>query len=151
VRHALAKGRKRPAFETIQIAKMSGFINQSPGRSATAAPDSKPDPVAEADELALSKIRSMCAVAMASAKAVALGIQNDMTRLNKLRFASAKRMSLELAKTIAGTTYRDAALGHIIELCMTANDMESSSILVHGIQSTPIREEILLTYPTLLR
>jgi hypothetical protein len=137
--------------KTIQIAKMSGFINQSPGRSATAAPDSKPDPVAEADELALSKIRSMCAVAMTSAKAVALGIQNDITRLNRLRFASAKRMSLELAKTIAGPSYRDAALGHIIELCMTANDMESSRILVHGIQSTPIREEILLTYPTLLR
>jgi hypothetical protein len=59
-------------------------------------------------------------------------------------------MSLELAKTISGDSYRDAAPRHIIELCMTANDVEASRILVQGIQSKPIREELLLTYPTQL-
>ena len=86
---------------------------------------------------------------MTSAEGVAQPIHTDMTRVNRLRFASAKRMSLELAKTISDAAYRDAALGHIIELCMTANDLEASKILVQGIQSEPIREELFLAYPNL--
>jgi hypothetical protein len=91
----------------------------------------------------------MCAVARTSAEGVAQAVHTDLTRVNRLRFASAKRMSLELAKTISDTGYRDAALGHIIELCMMANDLEASRILVQGIQSEPIREEIFLAYPNL--
>jgi hypothetical protein len=130
---------------------MSGFPNQPPGGPGAAAPDSEHDPVVEADELALAKIRSMCSVARTSAEGVAQAIHTDMTRVDRLRFASAKRMSLELAKTISEASYRDAALRDIIELCMTANDMEASRILVQGIQSEPIREELFLAYPTLFR
>ena len=90
------------------------------------------------------------AVARTSAEGVAQAIHTDMTQVNRLRFASAKRMSLELAKTISGDSYRAAAPRHIIELCMTANDVEASRILLQGIQSKPIREELLLTYPTQL-
>jgi hypothetical protein len=129
---------------------MSGFQNQLPGGPGTAAPGSKPDPMAEADELALAKIRNMCAVAMTSAAGLAEPIQTDMARLHRLRFASAKRMSLELAKTIYSTPYRDAALGYIIALCVTANDLEASRILMPGIQSETIREELVLAYPSLL-
>ena len=60
-------------------------------------------------------------------------------------------MSLKLAKTISGASYRDTALRHIIEPCTTANDLEASRILVPGIQSDPIREELFLAYPTLIR
>ena len=123
--------------------KMSEFPNQPP------APDSQPDPAVEADALALTKIRSMCAVARESAEDLAQAIDTDMTRVNRLRFASAKRMSLELARTIAEASYRDAALRHIIELCMTANDIEASAILLQGIQSQPIRDELLLAHPAL--
>jgi hypothetical protein len=130
---------------------MSGFPHQLPGGPGTTAPDSDPDPVVEADELALTKISSMCSVAKASAEGVAQETHTDMTRVNRLRFASAKRMSLELAKTISGALYRDAALRHIIELCMTANDMETSRILAQGIQSEPIREELFLAFPILFR
>lgn len=100
-------------------------------------------------ERALSKIRSMCAVAMTSAEGVAQPIHADMTRVNRLRFASVKRMSLELAKRISDTSYRDAALEHVIELCRTANDLEASKIPVQGIQSEPIRAELFLAYPNL--
>jgi hypothetical protein len=130
---------------------MNGFPNQLPGGPGATAPVSEPEPVVEADELALAKIRSMCSVAKASAEGVTQEIHTDMTRVNRLRFASAKRMSLELAKTISGALYRDAALRHIIELCMTANDTETSSILAQGIQSEPIREELFLAYPALFR
>ena len=50
-------------------------------------------------------------------------------------------MSLELAKTISDARIAMRA-PHIIDLCMTANDMEASRILVQGIQSEPIREEL---------
>ncbi len=103
----------------------------------------------EADEQALSKIRSMCTVARTSAESVAQAVHTDVTRVGRFRFASAKRMSLELAKTISDASYRDAALRHIIDLCMTANDMETSRILVQGIQSESIREELLQLYPNL--
>jgi hypothetical protein len=137
--------------QLIQIAKMNWFQNQAPGGPQPTAPNSDRDPVVEADEQALSKIRSMCAVAMGSAERVARAVQDELTRVNWLRFASAKRMSLELAKTISHASYRDAALQHIIELCMTANDLEASRILVPGIQSERIREELFLAYPYLLR
>jgi hypothetical protein len=130
---------------------MGGFPNQPRGGPGTAAPDSEPDPVVEADEQALAKIGSMCSVAKTSAEGVAQAIHTDMTRVNRLRFASAKRMSLELARTISEASYRDAALRHIIELCMIANDMETSRILAQGIQSEPIREELFLAYPALFR
>ena len=41
-------------------------------------------------------------------------------------------------------------LQYIIELFKTANDIEASRIPVQGIQSEPSREELLLTYLTLL-
>ncbi len=104
-----------------------------------------------ADEQALSKIRSMCAVARTSAGSLTQVTHTDLTRVNRLRFASAKRMSLELAKTISNAAYRDGALKHIIELCVTANDLEASKILVQGIQSEPIREELFLAHPNLFQ
>ena len=130
---------------------MSEFPNQLPGEAGTAAPDPDRVSVAEADALALAKIRSMCSVARESAEGVAHAIDSDMTRVNRLRFASAKRMSLELAKTISEASCRDAALCDIIGLCMTASDVEASRILVQGIQSEPILDELFLAYPSLFR
>ena len=88
---------------------------------------------------------------MSSAESVAQAIQNDLTNVNRLRFASAKRLSLELAKTISHDSYRDAALRHIVQLCMAANDLKASRILVSGIQSELIREQLFLAYPHLFR
>lgn len=127
---------------------MSEIPNWPPG---AAAPDSRPGPVIEADELVLARIGSLCSVARANAEGVAQEIQGNTTRINRLRFASAKRMSLELARTMSEACYRDAALGHIIDLCMAANDLETSRILVQGIQSEPIREELFLAYPAIFR
>ena len=77
-------------------------------------------------------------------------IHGGLTRIEKLRFASARRMSLKLARTIADASCRDAALQQIIELCIKANDMDTSRILVQGIQSDAIREELFLAHPSLL-
>jgi hypothetical protein len=68
---------KRTSLAIDSDSKMSWFQNH-PGGPGAAAPDSERDPIFEADELALSKIRSMCAIAMTSAEGVAQPIHTDM-------------------------------------------------------------------------
>jgi hypothetical protein len=103
----------------------------------------------DSDEQALSKIRSLCAVVMADAGRVARSYHDDRTKAEKLRFESARRLSLHLTKTIVETSLRDAALQQIIELCMTANDLDTPRILVRGIQSGEVREKLLEEYPVI--
>src|SRR5688572_14983309 len=78
---------ERTAFAIDSDRKMNLFHNQLPGGPVAAAPDSECDPRVEADDLALSRIRSSCAVAMTSAEGVAQPIHMDVTRLDRLRFA----------------------------------------------------------------
>jgi hypothetical protein len=80
---------------------------------------------------------------------VAQAILADLTRVNRLRFASAKRIRSSLPRQFQ-TLHTAMRLQYIIGLCMTASDREASRIPVQGIQSEPSREELLLTYPTLL-
>jgi hypothetical protein len=96
---------------------------------------------------ALNKITSMCSVATASAESAALNPHADESKSERQRFESAKRMSLRLAKEITDVSYRDAALEHIVELCMKANDLETARILIGGIQTGMIRERLLEEYP----
>jgi hypothetical protein len=96
---------------------------------------------------ALSRIKNMCSVATASAESAALDPHSDLSKGEKQRFESAKRMSLQLAKEITDVSYRDAALERIVELCMKANDLETARILIKGIQTGMIRERLLEEYP----
>jgi hypothetical protein len=130
---------------------MSGFHHRPPEDPGAATPESAVDPVVDAGEEALSRIRSMCTVVMTGAEGLAQTNHGDLSRVERLRFASARRMSLELARTIADASCRDAALQQIIELCMKANDTETSRILVQGVLSEAIREELFLAHPALFR
>ena len=64
----------RSAFAIDSERKMSGFQHQVPSGPGTVAPLSETDPIVEADEQALSRIRSMGAVAETSAEGVAQAI-----------------------------------------------------------------------------
>src|SRR5450759_2691237 len=92
---------------------------------------------------ALTRIINMCEVATASAETVAQSSHDDLEKGERQRFERAKRMSLELAKNIADVSYRDSALHHVVVLCIKANDVETASILVRGIQTGAIREKLL--------
>jgi hypothetical protein len=83
----------------------------------------------------LNRIINMCSVATASAESAALKPHADEAKGERQRFESAKRMSLRLAKDITDVSSRDAALEHIVELCMRANDLETARILIGGIQT----------------
>jgi hypothetical protein len=95
----------------------------------------------------LNKIISMCNVAATSAESAALNPHADESKSARQRFESAKRMSLQLAKEITDVSCRDAALEHIVELCMKANDLETARILIRGIQTELTRERLLEEYP----
>jgi hypothetical protein len=95
----------------------------------------------------LNKIVNMCSVAAASAESAALDPHADESKGERRRFESAKRISLQLAKEITDVSCRDAALEHIVELCMKANDLETARILIGGIQTGMIRERLLEEYP----
>ena len=130
---------------------MGWFQHRPPEDPGAATPESAVDPTVDAGEQALSRIRSMCTVVMTGAEFIAQTIPGDLTRVERLRFASARRMSLELARTITEASRRDEALQQIVELCMKANDTETSRVLVEGIQSKAIRDELFLAYPALFR
>jgi hypothetical protein len=90
----------------------------------------------------------MCEVAAPSAESTALNPHADESKGSRQRFESAKRISLQLAKEMTDVSCRDAALEHIVELCMKANDLETARILIGGIQTGSIRERLLEEYPT---
>ena len=125
---------------------MKWFKKLSKAPNST-VPDSGSDPTIDVEAQALTKIRNMCAVATASAVGFAQSSYDDLASGERRRFQSAKRMSLELAKDITDVSYRDAALQHVVELCMKANDIETARILVRGIQTGMIREKLLEEYP----
>jgi hypothetical protein len=102
----------------------------------------------DVDARTLARIRNVCAAATESAASASTSPDN-LAKVQRQRFESAKRMSLKLAKTIVDASCLDSALHHIIELCMDANDIESPRILVRGIQSSAIREQLLEEHPVI--
>jgi hypothetical protein len=125
---------------------MTWFKRDKP--QAESVPAYRPYSALEADAQLLTKIRSLCEVAAASAEVVGRRVADEETlKQEKHRFESAKRLSLELTKGIADEFYRDTALQLIVELCMTANDVTAASILVRGIHTGIIRERLLGEHP----
>ena len=115
----------------------------------TVVPVSVSDLKIDADSQAVEKISNMCAVAAVGAERVAQSPHDDLVKHDRQRFESAKRMSLELAKTISDVSYRDSALHHIVDLCIKANDIDTARILVRGIQTGAIREQLLEEHPVI--
>jgi hypothetical protein len=116
--------------------------------SAESVPTYRPDPSLDADYPTLTKIRRLCEVATASAEIVGRrAVDEETMKHEKQRFESAKRLSLELAKRLGDELNRDTALRLIVELCMKANDLAAANILIRGVQTGVIREQLLEEYP----
>ena len=64
-------------------------------------------------------------------------------------YDSAKKRALELAKHISDDLLRDAAVRQIVNLCMSANDVETAAVLIGAIQTEKIRAEMLNEHPSL--
>ncbi len=114
-----------------------------------AIPASQSDLRQDVDARTLARIRNICAVASKSVANAKTSREHLASRETQQQFESAKRRSLEFAKTIVDASCLDSALHYIIELCMEANDIESAKILVRGIQSSAIREQLLEEHPVI--
>lgn len=101
------------------------------------------------DEWALTKIMNMCDVVTADAESLSQSKYNDLAKRERQRFESAKRMSLELAKKMTGVLDRDRALSRIVELCIKANDIETARVLVRGIQTSTVRDQLIEDHPVI--
>jgi hypothetical protein len=104
---------------------------------------------------AADRIRSICQAAAASAELVgnpgARGRKSDEQRYKREgeRFRSAARVAMEIAMKISDDLMRDDAVRRIVELCMTAKDIETAQILCRAIQTPWIRETVKTDYPGL--
>jgi hypothetical protein len=119
------------------------------GRRLQRRIETGPDKQVKADRerQALSKIKDMCSIATESAEKIGLNPHGEESKADRLRFDSAKRISVELLDDITDIPSRDDALVRIIELCLKANDLETGISLIKSVQTASIRERLLKEYP----
>jgi hypothetical protein len=99
---------------------------------------------------AAHRIRDICRSASDSAEriaSVADGAKNHASE----RYERAAKVAMEIAMKISDDLLRDAAVRHIVDLCLKANDMRTARPLFRAIQAASIREEVLKDYPALRR
>jgi len=98
------------------------------------------------------KIRDICAAAMSSAKKLGALVNRPSDKKKKVeaeRYDAAKKRALELAKQMSDELLRDTAVRQIVNVCMSANDVETAAVLIEAVQSEKIRAEILNEHPSL--
>jgi hypothetical protein len=98
------------------------------------------------------KIRDICNFAASSAQKLAAfnNRPSDKTKKNETaRYDRARKRALVLAKQISDDLLRDTAVRQIVNLCVSAGDVETAKILIGAIQTKKIREEMLNEHPSL--
>jgi hypothetical protein len=96
---------------------------------------------------AAQTIRTICASAAELAKEVSGG---NCGPAQTRRYERATKAAMQIAMKVSDDLLRDAALGHIIDLCMQANSRKTAQTLLRGIQSHAILEAVLSDHPVLL-
>lgn len=101
---------------------------------------------------AAHKIREICASAGSIAEKVA-AVDGRHAEKNHAaetaRCQAAIKRALEIAMKISDDSMRDASVGHIIGLCVTADHMKTARILVRAIRSENTRVELINGNPAL--
>jgi hypothetical protein len=102
----------------------------------------------EAEEV--MRIKMICEVAHGSAETVQEG-KGDLEWLDheRKRYEKHRAMALDASKTIADKFYRDAAIHHIVDLCMAAGDRKAARALFRSVRTNTIRDKIREAYPVL--
>ncbi len=98
------------------------------------------------------KIRDICTSAASCAQKLA-GLNNrpnDKTRkYEAARYDRARKRALELARRISDDLLRDTAVRQILNLCVSAGDVETAKILSGAFETEKIRQEVLNEHPSL--
>jgi hypothetical protein len=99
---------------------------------------------------AAHRIRDICRSASDSAERIARVADGAKNHASE-RYERAAKVAMEIAMKISDDLLRDAAVRHIVDLCLKANDMRTARPLFRAIQAASIREEVLKDYPALRR
>ncbi len=95
---------------------------------------------------AAGRIRGICDAAASSATGAARNDKRDSERYER-----AAKVAMEIAMKISDGLMRDDAVRHIVDLCMTANDLKTAQILFRAIHTSWIRETVLRDHSTLVQ
>jgi len=95
---------------------------------------------------AAQRIRKICEAAATIAENVRDGCGGPAEHE---RYERAARTAMQAATIISDDLIRDAALRQIIALCVKATNLRRAEILLRGIQSPSIKEDVLNENPIL--
>jgi hypothetical protein len=101
---------------------------------------------------AAHRIRDICRSAADSAEKVGTLAGDPDSKKNKAeaeRYEGAAKAAMAIAIKIADDLLRDSSVRQIVGLCMKANDLRTSRILLRAIQAVSIREDALNDHPVL--
>lgn len=65
------------------------------------------------------------------------------------RYQRAAKAAMEIAMKISDDLLRDAAVRHIVDLCLKAGDVRTAQPLFRAIQAASIRQDVLREHPAL--
>ena len=99
------------------------------------------------DIQAAHRIREICRSAADSAAKIA-GVA-EKKKSETERYQRAARTAMEIALKISDDLLRDSSVRQIVNLCVTANDLNTAQILFRAIGAVSIREDVLNDHPML--
>jgi len=102
------------------------------------------------EETKVAQVQLLCQFTMSSAEAVAAHeLDWDIYEHQKERYQRNKLKALQITNSIVGRFHFEAALHHIIDLCVAANEMNDAIKIFNTITVDVIRESILKAHPNL--
>ncbi len=102
------------------------------------------------DETKVAQVQLLCQSTMSSAEAVAAHeLDWDIYEHQKERYQRNKLKALQITNSIVDRFYFEAALRHIIDLCLAANEENDAIRIFNTITVDAMRESILKAHPNL--
>ena len=98
------------------------------------------------------KVRDICGSVASSAEKLArlANRPNDtIKKAETARYEAARQRALELAKQVSDELLRDTALRQIVNLCMSAGDVETATAVIDLIQTKKVWDEVVNEHPSL--
>jgi hypothetical protein len=106
---------------------------------------------------AAERVRNICRAAAESAEEAARLAESGKRSAQKRhqiesdRYERAARAAMEVAMRMSDELMRDAAVREIVDLCLTAKNTKTATILFRAIQAPAIRDMVMRDHPELER
>ena len=105
-----------------------------------------------AAEQRVAQVKAMCQIARGCAQVIAVGDLSDPRyEYEKETYQKRKLRAIQITKLIEDRFHFETALHSIIDLCVTANEMDDAGKLFKMISDDAIRQSILQAHPKLER